>query len=1053
MLLEAPFQIYSAAAGSGKTYTLAKTYLSLLLQSDSSRPFQHILAITFTNKAAAEMKERVLSSLHYFAHRCDESEPVKEIMLTELIEGLKFSKEHIRARSKTVLKEILHNYSAFELTTIDAFTHKLIRSFALDLSLNPGFEVTLEPNTYLKEAIERLIDQIQTDKILKGLLRAMTFEQIEQSKSFDISYQLFEFSKELLNESSRKKFALNRIELAQILPLKEQLKLQIEGINNKITEGAHSLLQVLKTEGENDTFKTYILDHLKAMDEGRLDDSKLTGPTVVKQIEQNTHLKKGKEISPILRERIETEYPKLVDLLHDRNRLLGIFNQLGNYALMRRIFNLYQSVLKEKEMLPIAEFNALISEAIADQPTPYIYERIGSKYQHFFIDEFQDTSVFQWNNLKPLLSATIESAETLKEGLVFIVGDAKQSIYRWRGGDAQQFIDLHANKTPVFSKPAEPATLKKNFRSAAAIVTFNNRLFDIAAAQLEDASHQELYKTTSLQHCRLGSNADEGLVRVRFHQKSKEDGVEAALNGLLDDLSFSREKGYSLADMAVLVSTNSEAKKVAEYLIIEGVSVISSEALDLKLNDTVSAIIALMRYALDRSNAMHAFTVINTAERYHKNRFERVREALKDQGKRRITSFEVYLKNTGVNFDKWLKDNAFVFVKSAVDQLVLSQPNGVNRLAGQADPAYCNYLLELVHERQYQKGEGLQEFLTFYDAQETLFMPLPESDQALRITTVHKSKGLEFDLVFYPFAVERNKSINSKKEWLSVDDVLPFSEMLLPLSEKTTKNHEPSRKMYEHERSKTALDHLNQLYVACTRAKNGLFIYTEEPTSEKEGIHYASLIQDCLRQHYPLNTTDPAVATIGSLVVKSASSDKKQGHKISFSTADQQLAFTLSYPETQTKESQVLGTLFHEFMRQVNSLEDIAEVKTQMLKNPPEDVNYSALIDQCEQWALSITTHAELKHLYRASLWAKNESVLLAPGAALFIPDRLVLIDDAYSLIEYKTGEAKKAHIDQVDHYAQLIDEMHAKKPKVKVKERIIIYLSASEPKITITYT
>jgi hypothetical protein len=140
-------------------------------------------------------------------------------------------------------------------------------------------------------------------------------------------------------------------------------------------------------------------------------------------------------------------------------------------------------------------------------------------------------------------------------------------------------------------------------------------------------------------------------------------------------------------------------------------------------------------------------------------------------------------------------------------------------------------------------------------------------------------------------------------------------------------------------------------------------------------------------------------------------------------------------------------------MRQVNSLEDIAEVKTQMLKNPPEDVNYSALIDQCEQWALSITTHAKLKHLYRASLWAKNESVLLAPGAALFIPDRLVLIDDAYSLIEYKTGEAKKAHIDQVDHYAQLIDEMHAKKPKVKVKERIIIYLRASEPEITITYT
>jgi ATP-dependent exoDNAse (exonuclease V) beta subunit len=315
MLLEAPFQIYSAAAGSGKTYTLAKTYLSLLLRSNSSRPFQHILAITFTNKAAAEMKERVLSSLHYFAHRSDQSDPVKEGLLQELSEGLSLSSEHIRGRSKTLLKEILHNYSAFELTTIDAFTHKLIRSFALDLALNPGFEVTLEPHSYLKEAIERLIDQIQEDPILKRLLRTMTFEQIEQSKSFDISYQLFEFSKELLNERSRKKFEQNQIELAQIAQHTAALKRELEHLHERIANRAQSLLNALQEAGGNSVFKINILDNLGAMAEGRLDESKLFNETVIRQIEQSTHFKKGKEPSQSLLEHIEQEYPELIDLL------------------------------------------------------------------------------------------------------------------------------------------------------------------------------------------------------------------------------------------------------------------------------------------------------------------------------------------------------------------------------------------------------------------------------------------------------------------------------------------------------------------------------------------------------------------------------------------------------------------------------------------------------------------------------------------------------------------------------------------------------------------
>lgn len=1052
MLLEAPFQIYSAAAGSGKTYTLAKTYLSILLQSSVKRPFQQILAITFTNKAAAEMKDRVLSSLHYFAHRCDQSEPVKEALLDELSRGLSLSKEQLRSRSKIVLKEILHNYSAFELTTIDAFTHKLIRSFALDLALNPGFEVTLEPHTQLKEAIERLIDSIQEDEVLKALLRTLTYEQIERSKSFDISHQLFEFSKELLNESSRKKFQINQLALHQIAPHKALLKKHKEAIDHQLVDKASTLLKSIEAAGKNAVFKSNIIDHLDTLVSGQFDAPKLISSTVTGQIEQGTLLKKGKEVSSSILESIAVDYPTLVQLLHERNRVDEIIRQLGNYGLMQKIFNLYQSVLKEEQLLPIAEFNALISDAIADQPTPYIYERIGSKYQYFFIDEFQDTSVFQWHNLKPLLSSVVDSAENLKEGLVFIVGDAKQSIYRWRGGDAQQFIDLQTQRNHSFSKLPITENLSTNYRSDPVIVHFNNHLFELAADRLEDPTHQHLYKHTSLQQPRPGATLSQGLVRVRFIEKTRSEDESFQLSALLDDLAFCKAHHYSLSDMAVLVSTNAEAQKVAEFLMNAGLDVISSEALDLKRNATIKAVIALMRYALDRNNPLHAFEVVDTAEKYSKERFKQVRDALNSPENSRIASFEHYLRQQGIEIDHLLKSSAYVFAKSVIDHLSLGRPDSTIASAGEIDPAFCNYLLELIHERQHQKKEGIQEFISYFDSQESLFMPLPENDEALRITTIHKSKGLEFNLVFIPFAIERNRLTNARKEWLRVDDLLPIEEMLLPLSDKTTKAQENSRKIYEQERTKTALDHLNQLYVACTRAKNALFIYTEVLSATKEGIHYPALFYDCLKQHYGFDPASQTEITLGQLQTKSTTSLLKDERKIDFAIADPTLRFTHSYPELHTKDAQILGTLFHQFMRYVYDRDDILKAKESLSVQIKIDGLSIDLLDQCVHWANLVLSHPELKHLFGRSLWSKNEAALLDVHGALCIPDRFVLVDNAYTLIEYKTGAPNDSHVSQINQYAELIEQMLVDGKPIRVKDRIIIYLSTLDPEITITH-
>jgi ATP-dependent exoDNAse (exonuclease V) beta subunit len=1043
MLIEASFQIYSAAAGSGKTYTLAKTYLGLLLRSSDTRIFQHILALTFTNKAAAEMKERVLSSLHYFAYAEEGSSASKESMLKELSGSLGLSRTSIQKRSETVLKEILHNYAGFELTTIDAFTHKLIRSFALDLALNPGFEVTLEPMNYLREAIEELIDELQDNPQLEELLRTMTLSLIDQEKSFDIARSLLDFSKELLNEASRLRFEENAINLESVLALQKILEEKWRQKEKEVEQNALMLLDELRAAGGKEVFKVNILDHLTAMAEGRLDEPKLTGETVLKQLKEAAYFKKGKEVSATLQEKLEKDYPDIVGALHERSRIQAVSQQIGSYALMGRIFELYQSVLKRKEVLPIAEFNALISAAISDQPAPYIYERIGSKYQYFFIDEFQDTSVFQWNNLKPLLASTVASSESIDEGLAFIVGDAKQSIYRWRGGDVEQFIRLYSQGANDFSKSAAAANLDTNYRSASTLINFNNQLFSLGAQVLTDSSYQDLYRNTSRQRIPDHRSQEEGFVGVRLIERSEKSKVELQLEALREDIKRCIAAGYALRDMAVLVSKNAEASTVANDLMDKGFEVISSEALDLKLNERIKVVIALMRYTLEPSNALYAFEVVDGIERHHPERFERVQKALSDQGKRRIYSFERYLSAHEIALEELIKMNPYVFVKKVIDNLPFSTVEGAVVKAGQTDAAFCNYLLELVYERQQQRGEGVHEFLNYYDSQETLFLPLPENTEAIQITTVHKSKGLEFEVVFYPFAVERSRSLNTEKDWLEVSDLLPIRHMLLPLSSKTVKGHAPSEAIYEKERMRTELDHLNQFYVACTRAKQALFIYAETPSSSKEGIHYPALLTSCLASHFA-DHFNGNVADIGCLRAQGLSEQLETEDQIPFVTATEPLTFELSYPEPVLQEAQLLGTLFHEFMSHIHSIESL-EGAVDSLKDKANEEQ----LQQCEKWANEILTHPELNTYYKKEVWAKNEAKLLDPSGSIAIPDRLVKIENDYTLIEYKTGLPSPKHLEQVNQYSDLINRLDPS-GECSVKQRFILYLSAHEKELEV---
>uniref|UniRef100_A0AB33KVK2 UvrD-like helicase ATP-binding domain-containing protein n=1 Tax=Tenacibaculum sp. Pbs-1 TaxID=3238748 RepID=A0AB33KVK2_9FLAO len=492
-MLENPstFQVYNASAGSGKTFTLVKEYLKVLLQSEDIFRFQKILAITFTNKAAGEMKERVLDNLQAFAE--GEANDLLEIILEETL----LDRSVVKDRSKKILNEILRNYSAFSITTIDSFTHKIIKSFAYDLGLPLNFEVEMDAVSLLNEAVDVLISKIGSDEALTKLLIDFSLDKADDDKSWDISRELNEFAKILLNEDDTKHFKnLADNELADFTNLKTKLSKHQTQIKKRWKEIGEEALQAIQSVqlDHKDFYRSMLPNHFAALSKNPekakfFDQSKLR-----ERIEEGNFYSKSK--SEDIKSAIEGVLPKLLSLYTESEKLYQQFSMnklaLKSIIPLAVLNNINQELthLKEENNLRLnAEFNHLISENIKDQPAPFIYERIGQRFMHYFIDEMQDTSTLQWQNLIPL----IDNALAQENSNLLLVGDGKQAIYRWRGGKSEQFIGLGSEKDNPFQISKEVRTLETNFRSYAEVINFNNQFFQHTANFLQNESYKQLF--------------------------------------------------------------------------------------------------------------------------------------------------------------------------------------------------------------------------------------------------------------------------------------------------------------------------------------------------------------------------------------------------------------------------------------------------------------------------------------------------------------------------------------------------------------------------------
>jgi ATP-dependent exoDNAse (exonuclease V) beta subunit len=594
------FSIYDASAGSGKTYALVKEYLKIILVAKKNDAYRNILAITFTNKAVHEMKSRIVGSLSEFAKE-NPNDKAQDLM-QHLAAETALSLIQIKTKSQQIIKHIIHNYAAFDISTIDKFTHKVIRAFAHDLGLPMTFEVTLDTENLLIEAVDAIIAQAGEDETLTKLLIDFTMEKTDDDKSWDISREILDTGRLVLNENNRNEIThFQDKSITEFVEIKNKLSEACKVLEKENAAFAESALLLIEKNGidlksfSRGTFP----NHLQSIVDGKF-NPKNKMFRELEDISINKTAKDGAIIENIIPDLLQI-LDKVYTNFEKRDFYAAFLKNITPLSLLNTVSNELAKIQSEQNVLSITEFNAIIHREIQNQPAPFIYERLGERYRHFFIDEFQDTSEMQWQNLIPLIDNATSSEFDGEKGTLMIVGDPKQSIYRWRGGKAEQFIELSKDQNPFNNPEKVLEHLDKNYRSYSQIIDFNNAFFQLFSNEFVHEDYKDLYANHSYQK---SNDKTGGYVNISFIPKIEEsedeeealDKTELYLLATLNTIQKVQKQGFEYKDIVILTRKRGQGIAVANYLTEQGIPLLSSETLMIQNATEVRFIIHLLKY-------------------------------------------------------------------------------------------------------------------------------------------------------------------------------------------------------------------------------------------------------------------------------------------------------------------------------------------------------------------------------------------------------------------------------------------------------------------------
>lgn len=1039
MLPSSTFQVYNASAGSGKTFTLVKEYLKVLLISEDIYTFQKVLAITFTNKAAGEMKERVLQNLEGFA------EGKENDLLNSILEEITIDKSTIQERCKKILDAILQNYSAFSITTIDSFTHKIIKNFAYDLGLSLNFEVEMDAVSLLNEAVDVLISKIGTDKKLTNLLIDYSLDKTDDDKSWDIARDLNEFAKILLNEDDVKHFRnLANKQLDDFFSLKNKLQKINSQIEKEFKDLGDKVLKFIEDNGLSSTDFSYgdYPKHFQKFQKLRFlknGDIKFEG-RLYKNIEEDKNLYGGKT-APLAKDTIDDVKKQLHQHyyqskeLFDEKYSLYVLNKIAlksiiPLAVLNNINSELETIKEDNNIRLNAEFNQLISDNIKDQPAPFIYERIGQRFQHYFIDEMQDTSVLQWQNLIPL----IDNALAQENSNLLLVGDGKQAIYRWRGGKAEQFINLGSDVENPFFVEKEIRSLETNYRSFSEVIHFNNSFFQHTANFLQNESYKKLFVDGNTQ---LENSKNGGYVSLEFLEKEedKEDEKIKYPKKVLEKINQLKDD-FSLNEICVLTRTKKDGIAIANYLSEHNIDIVSSETLLLQNSSKINFIIDVLKIIQNSSDQETRFEVLYFLHQH----------LASDESKHQFC--HQFVKSDPTLFFNELKQYGVAFNISNFHQLPFYEKieeiiRGF-QLVNSSD-AYIQFFLDVVLEQQ-RKGTDIAEFLEFWELKkEKLSIVAPASGNAVQVMTIHKSKGLEFPVVIFPCDVEIYRQIKPKS-WL---DELPkdydgFSELLVDHSKSLELVSDRGFQIYNQQREELELDNFNLLYVALTRSVEQLHIVTAYKISSKgeENTNFYSgvFINFLKEQNFWKNEVlEYSFGNQNRISKKEKTISNAEIHKKFISVPWQDhniflLASSSKLWNTEQGRAIDFGNLIHEIFSKIYLKKDVDKVLSMCYQ---QGILNDEQLSEMNNNINDVVNHPKLADYFSNHVISYNEREIVDVDNQVIIPDRLVFIDDKVVIIDYKTGNQSKEHHQQLLKYEQVLQSMN-----FKVDKKILIYIN-----------
>jgi len=1013
------FKVIRSSAGAGKTHALVKHYLGHCLGTSNATAYRQVLALTFTNKAASEMRERAVEYLRKLSALDLEQGHMADVMQA-LEHATGATQQEIARRADAVLRHMLHHYGDVAISTIDAFTRRVARPFARDLRLDQALRMSTDADWYHSQAIDALIAEAGTHAEVTKLLVQACEQLLEDEKKWDPATSLRDLIKVLDQERSIKPLeALSQLDSNSAMQLSEKLLEESMAEREKIRAAGRAAVEFMQSVGVPDDawaegargIPSY-LRKIAAFDDDWIEEGKSAMKAIAKDdLFSGKADAQTRSLIASAAQDMKRHFAQANETLHAGQRryflLRAIRRELPTTFALHELSRHLEQLKHDDGVAFFSDLTRRVAEVVRDEPAPWIFERVGERYMHFLIDEFQDTSLLQWECLLPLIDNALG-----KGGSAFIVGDAKQAIYRWRNGEAQLLMrfpelhgrtdsDLHRVRQTVITKNYEEGDrLVANRRSSATIVQFNNDLFNAMPAILPErlrvayaAQEQEVHRS------------DEGLVQVEVLPKEVmgQEADEAAARFLAERVAECLADGYQPSDIAVLVRSKTVGQRCVDTLKAQGYSVSSPDGGKLASSASAQLITDLLRVLHTRDECAAARAL------------QRMAQLKAPPEATTVDPFPDSRKGiANERIGQWLRDHGNPVLRTTLSALMETLASALG-----IDPAHDGQLLALIdeaHDFGLQHGQDIAAFLEHWDRKGGERASATAPQGAIQVMTIHKAKGLEFPVVIVPNTHMHSSSRNTERLWIDGSEAaheLPFA--LVAAGGALKKAGIPE--LTEEEELKQ-LDEINLLYVAFTRPKERLYVCARANRADAVTKSLMAWLeaQQSLGTYQSGSRRQPWKRSEAALpeALRSSASHARTDLPLRFEAPE-------DWDPADTDPMRRHGILVHEALSRVLVATDLPHAVDAMLREGAIDANEAVMLRERMEPILQAPAIAEW---FAPGLHVRTEATLITAEGHALRPDRVVIDGDAVRVLDYKTGAPSERHHAQVRGYLHVLRAM-----------------------------